>query len=44
MDYDDLLGYGAVGLVDAIERFDVSRGVKFETYATTRIKEVSSTA
>jgi RNA polymerase sigma factor for flagellar operon FliA len=38
VDYDDLLGYGAVGLVDAIERFDVSRGVKFETYATTRIK------
>jgi len=38
VDYDDLLGYGAVGLIDAIERFDVSRGVKFETYATTRIK------
>lgn len=38
VDCDDLLGYGAIGLIDAIERFDVSRGVKFETYAITRIR------
>lgn len=38
VDYDDLLGYGVVGLIDAVERFDLSRGVKFETYAMTRIR------
>ncbi len=36
VDYDDLVGYGVLGLIDAIERFDMSRGVKFETYAMTR--------
>ena len=34
----DLLSYGVFGLMDAIERFDPSLGVKFETYATSRIK------
>jgi RNA polymerase sigma factor for flagellar operon FliA len=38
VDYDDLIGYGVLGLIDAIERFDMSRGVKFETYAMTRIR------
>ncbi|HHY63096.1 MAG TPA: FliA/WhiG family RNA polymerase sigma factor [Bacillota bacterium] len=38
VDYDDLVGYGVLGLIDAIERFDMSRGVKFETYAMTRIR------
>lgn len=38
VDYDDLLGYGVIGLLDAIEKYDVNRGVKFETYATTRIR------
>lgn len=38
VDYDDLLGYGVMGLMDAVERFDLSRGVKFETYAMTRIR------
>ncbi len=35
---DDLFSYGIIGLLDAIERFDVSAGVKFETFATWRIK------
>lgn len=35
---DDLMGYGVFGLLDAIERFDHARGVKFETYATLRIR------
>lgn len=35
---DDLMGYGVFGLLDAIERFDMARGVKFETYATLRIR------
>src|ERR671923_1694640 len=34
----DLISYGLVGLINAIERFDLSRDIKFETYAITRIK------
>src|SRR5690554_2130398 len=37
-DHDDLIGYGMIGLLDAIEKFDLSKGVKFETYALARIK------
>ncbi len=35
---DDLIGYGACGLIDAIQRFDPWRGVRFETYAIARIR------
>jgi len=38
VDEDDLLGYGVFGLLDALQKFDPSRGVKFETYATLRIR------
>jgi RNA polymerase sigma factor for flagellar operon FliA len=38
VDADDLISYGFFGLVDAVERFDLSREVKFETYATRRIQ------
>ncbi len=38
IDIDDLYSYGVFGLLDAIKRFDPARGVKFETYAYTRIK------
>jgi len=34
----DLISYGLVGLISAIERFDLGREIKFETYAITRIK------
>ena len=34
----DLISYGLIGLIDAIERFDLEREIKFETYAITRIK------
>jgi RNA polymerase sigma factor for flagellar operon FliA len=34
----DLVSYGMFGLIDAIERFDLSRGIKFETYAIPRIR------
>jgi RNA polymerase sigma factor for flagellar operon FliA len=34
----DLISYGLVGLISAIERFDLSREIKFETYAITRIR------
>jgi RNA polymerase sigma factor for flagellar operon FliA len=38
LDAEDVLGYGAMGLIDAVDRFDPCRGVKFETYAVTRIR------
>jgi len=38
VDQDDLYSYGIFGLINAIERFDPSRGIKFETYAITRIR------
>jgi RNA polymerase sigma factor for flagellar operon FliA len=34
----DLVSYGIFGLIDAIEKFDNERSIKFETYAITRIK------
>ena len=38
VEYDDLVGYGIFGLIDAIDKFDYSKGVKFETYASLRIR------
>lgn len=38
VDYEDLVGWGVIGLMEAVEKFDPGRGVKFETYAETRIK------
>jgi RNA polymerase sigma factor for flagellar operon FliA len=34
----DLVSYGLLGLMNAIERYDPGRDIKFETYAVTRIK------
>src|SRR5213083_3210894 len=34
----DLISYGLGGLISAIERFDLSREIRFETYAITRIR------
>lgn len=38
VEYDDLVGYGIFGLIDAIDKFDYSKGIKFETYASLRIR------
>ncbi len=38
VEYDDLLGFGVLGLIDAIEKFDLSKNIKFETYAQIRIR------
>ena len=38
IELDDLTSAGIFGLMDAIEGFDLTRGVKFETYCTTRIR------
>ncbi|GAC1302633.1 MAG: RNA polymerase sigma factor WhiG [Vulcanimicrobiaceae bacterium] len=37
VELSDLINDGVVGLIDAIEKYDDDRGVKFETYAITRI-------
>ncbi len=34
----DLISYGLIGMINAIERFELDREIKFETYAITRIK------
>jgi len=38
VEFDDLVGFGAFGLLDAIDRFDPEKNVKFKTYAVTRIR------
>lgn len=38
VDEGDLVSYGLLGLIGAIERFDPERDIKFETYAISRIK------
>jgi RNA polymerase sigma factor for flagellar operon FliA len=38
VDLADLVAYGLVGLIDAVERYDPSRGVKFESFAGLRIR------
>ena len=38
VDISDLISYGMFGLIDAIGKFDITRDIKFETYAITRIK------
>lgn len=38
VEYDDLVSYGIFGLMDAIEKYDHLRGIKFETYAIARIR------
>jgi RNA polymerase sigma factor, fliA/whiG family len=38
IEYEDLVGYGIIGLIDAIDKFDYTKNIKFETYASIRIK------
>ncbi len=38
VDLDDLIGYGTLGLIDAVDKFDLTKNVKFETYASLRIR------
>ncbi|KGK86117.1 MULTISPECIES: FliA/WhiG family RNA polymerase sigma factor [unclassified Clostridium] len=38
IEYEDLVSYGLIGLMDAINKFDPSKGMKFSTYASIRIK------
>ena len=38
VEYEDLVSYGIFGLIDAIDKFDCLKDVKFETYASLRIR------
>ncbi len=38
VEIEDLIGYGVMGLIDAIDKFDWTKNVKFETYASLRIR------
>jgi RNA polymerase sigma factor for flagellar operon FliA len=38
VEFDDLVGFGVFGLLDAIDKFDPDKNVKFKTYAVTRIR------
>ena len=38
VEFGDLVSYGVFGLLDAIDKYDPERGIKFETYAIARIK------
>lgn len=38
VEYEDLVSYGIFGLIDAIDKFDFLKDVKFETYASLRIR------
>jgi len=38
LEFDDLVSYGMIGLINAVDRFDPTRGVRFEAFATPRIR------
>jgi RNA polymerase sigma factor for flagellar operon FliA len=38
LDYEDLLSFGVFGLLDAVNRFDLSKGFSFQTFAVPRIR------
>lgn len=38
IEIDDLVGAGTIGLIDAADKFDPSRGIRFRTYAERRIR------
>jgi len=38
IDVNDLIGAGTIGLMEAIDRFDTSKGVQFNTYASIRVR------
>lgn len=38
IDADDLVGYGLMGLIQSVDKYELSRNVRFETFAMTRIR------
>lgn len=38
LEFEDLVSYGMIGMINAVDRYDPTRGVRFEAFATTRIR------
>ena len=38
VEYNDLVSYGTFGLIDAIEKFDLTKGIRFSTFAAYRVR------
>ncbi len=38
LEADDLVGYGLIGLIQSVEKFELARNIRFETFAMTRIR------
>ena len=38
LEYEDLVSYGTMGLIDAANKFDCGKGAKFSTFASLKIK------
>ena len=38
VDYNDLVEYGIIGLLDAVDKYDVTKNINFKTYAVTRVR------
>jgi RNA polymerase sigma factor FliA len=38
LDQEDLVSFGVIGLINAIDRYDLARGIRFEAFATARIR------
>jgi RNA polymerase sigma factor for flagellar operon FliA len=38
VDLEDLMSYGIIGLIDAIDKFDLTKNIQFNTYASLRIR------
>lgn len=38
IEYDDLVEYGIIGLLDAVDKYDITKNINFKTYAVTRIR------
>ena len=44
MEYEDLVSYGMIGLIDALNKFDSTKGMKFSSYASIRNAKVTLSA
>ncbi len=40
IDINDIISAGALGLIDAVEKFDKTKGIRFKTYAESRVLQL----
>ena len=40
IDINDIISAGALGLIDAVEKFDETKGIRFKTYAESRVLQL----